>query len=148
EPGQKTAMAVQVNARGLLTGTYHHTLQLASNDPRHPWINLPVVLEVVPEESGLTENGDLRLRAAQRCFLNPGARIEFHLKGEKRVTLRVYDSEGFRVASLLEQSLKSGDYQMVWEARDPSLNPLPGGLYFCEISVGKDKEVRKMILLQ
>ncbi|MBA3649096.1 MAG: SBBP repeat-containing protein [Chitinophagales bacterium] len=59
------------------------------------------------------------------------------------VKLMVYNIQGKEVASLINEFLKSGSYEVNWNARD-----FPGGIYFYKLFSGESIEIQKMELIK
>ncbi len=65
-----------------------------------------------------------------------------------RVILMVYDSQGRKVKTLVNDSKPAGEYFVKWDGKDESENLLPEGLYFCTLKNGNYYGVKKMVLLR
>jgi hypothetical protein len=73
---------------------------------------------------------------------NPLTKIRFGLPGDDfNVRLRVYDTLGREIASLVEDRLRPGAYEIEWDA-----SKQPSGIYFYELEAGSASMTRKMIL--
>jgi len=58
-------------------------------------------------------------------------------------TLKVYDILGLEVATLVNKQLKSGNYEVNFDATN-----LTSGVYFYQLQSGNFNESKKMILLK
>ncbi len=78
-------------------------------------------------------------------FTVPGARHGTAAGGDPApvVTLRVYDTLGREVATLVDGVMSPGAHTMTWTARN-----LPGGVYFSRLTAGSYSETRKLMLLK
>jgi hypothetical protein len=74
---------------------------------------------------------------------NPSTNIRFSLPEANQVTLKVYDMIGQEVASLVNNFLSAGTYEVNFDAQN-----LPTGTYFYSISAGDFKSVKKMLLIK
>lgn len=74
---------------------------------------------------------------------NPTATIEYDVKEEVLVDLRVYDVTGREIATLVRSHRTPGHYSTVFRA-----SSLPSGLYIYRIVMGDFSRSRKMILLK
>ncbi len=74
---------------------------------------------------------------------NPGTEINYKLSAFSHVTLKVYDSLGREVSTLVNSDKQAGFYKVEFNASD-----LPGGIYFCAMDAGGYKAVKKMIILK
>ncbi len=80
---------------------------------------------------------------------NPARRahVAFTLPQAAHVELGVYDVTGRRVASLWNDAMPAGDYSRVWNGHDAGGRPVPAGVYFYRLTVGKDVRTVRGILL-
>lgn len=74
---------------------------------------------------------------------NPSTRISFAIPNAAFVNLKVYDSIGNEVATLLNEVKQAGIYSVDFNATD-----LTGGIYFYQIKSVSFVETKKMILLK
>lgn len=72
---------------------------------------------------------------------NPLTKISYQILTAENVTLKVYDTLGKEVSTLVNEKKQSGRYEVEFEARG-----LPGGMYFYQLRAGNSTEVKKMIL--
>ena len=61
---------------------------------------------------------------------NPTTTIRFNLKQAGPTSLRIFNSRGQLVKTLLDASLAGGMHQAVWDGRDNSGRSVSSGLYF------------------
>jgi len=74
---------------------------------------------------------------------NPSTRIEFFVPETEFTSLKIYDLLGREVAVLVTEELLAGKYEVSFEA-----SALASGMYIYTLSVGKNTETRKMLLLR
>ena len=74
---------------------------------------------------------------------NPTTNIRFSLPEANQVTLKVYDMLGQEVATLVNEFMNSGSYEVTFDAAE-----LTTGLYFYSISAGNFSSVKKMLLIK
>ncbi len=74
---------------------------------------------------------------------NPSTKINFSIPQNGFATLKVYDSIGKEVATLVNKELKKGCYNVTFNASN-----LASGIYFYRLNVNNFSAVRKMILLK
>jgi hypothetical protein len=72
---------------------------------------------------------------------NPTTTIVFDIQSAEQVVLTVFDLDGRRVAVLVDEQLAPGVYKATFNA-----NQFPSGIYFYELTAGKTKTTRKMVL--
>jgi hypothetical protein len=74
---------------------------------------------------------------------NPYTDIKYDIPKDMHVTLSVYNVLGAEVATLVDADQEANFYTVRWEAKD-----LASGVYFCTITAGNFKAVKKMVLLK
>jgi hypothetical protein len=74
---------------------------------------------------------------------NPVTTIRFDIQKESFVKLKIYDILGRELGILVNENLKIGTYEAVFET-----SKLSSGVYFYELAADNFKEVRKMILVK
>jgi len=74
---------------------------------------------------------------------NPTTKIKYQIPELSFVTLKVYDVLGNEVATLVDEELPAGEYEVEFEGRG-----LSSGLYFYKLSAGNFIETKKMILMK
>ncbi|MBI4535063.1 MAG: T9SS type A sorting domain-containing protein [Ignavibacteriae bacterium] len=80
---------------------------------------------------------------------NPKTSIKFKVQSSKLVTLRVYNVLGQEVATLVNEELQPGSYEVAWDAR--LVNGawgLASGVYLYRLTVGSFSETKKFLLLR
>ena len=80
--------------------------------------------------------------------LNPSTRIRYELVRECRVTLTVYDLQGRRVATLVDETQGPGTRHADWNGLDASGRPAATGVYLYRLRAGAHSETRRMVLLK
>jgi hypothetical protein len=74
---------------------------------------------------------------------NPSTRISYALPNDVPVTLKIYNSIGQEVATLVEGLQSAGVHRTVWEA-----GGLPSGVYIYRLTAGTFVETKKMTLMK
>lgn len=74
---------------------------------------------------------------------NPETIINFQLPMSNYVKLNIYDALGREVATLVNEKLSPGTYEVDWNASD-----YPSGVYFYSISTSLFKETKRMVLIK
>jgi len=85
------------------------------------------------------------LRASPNPF-NPSTRLDFTLSEPGRVTVTIYDAQGRRTATLLDQTLAAGDHAVTWTGRDATGRTVPAGLYLARVRDAAADRVLKLTL--
>lgn len=94
----------------------------------------------VAQKPGLVPHGFALNQNYPNPF-NPSTTIEFELPASEHVTLSVYTMLGQKVATLVNQRMAPGIYQVGFNA-----GKLPSGTYFYQLEAGKLKTTKKMVL--
>jgi len=85
---------------------------------------------------------------------NPTTRIQFHLAGPAKVTLRIFNVVGQEVSTVVDGSYAAGTHSVVWDASTMSGTPVGSSMYIARLTVapanGGDPLTfsRKMVLLR
>ena len=74
---------------------------------------------------------------------NPSTNIRFSLPEANRVTLKVYDMIGQEVATLVNEFINAGSYEVTFDASN-----LPTGIYTYSLTAGNFQSVKKMMLIK
>lgn len=74
---------------------------------------------------------------------NPNTKIKFNLASNEFTTLKVYDVIGKEIATLVNNQMEAGQYEVTFDASN-----LPSGVYIYSLNAGNFKETRKMILMR
>lgn len=74
---------------------------------------------------------------------NPNTIIDYYLPSRADVTLTIFNLLGEIITVHEQKSLPAGKYSYQWEAKQQA-----SGIYFYELRVGQQKEIRKMILMK
>ncbi|MDP2886307.1 MAG: T9SS type A sorting domain-containing protein [Ignavibacteria bacterium] len=74
---------------------------------------------------------------------NPSTAIQFSIPAESYVTLRIYNSLGAELKTLVASTLQPGSYKTQWNAVG-----LPSGVYFCRMQAGEFVITKKLVLLR
>lgn len=79
---------------------------------------------------------------------NPETRIAFEIPGREHVTLRVFNTLGQEVRTLLEEDLPPGSHDVLWDGRDQNGLAVPSGVYFYRLNTGNHFAVKKMSIVR
>ncbi|MBN1417117.1 MAG: family 43 glycosylhydrolase [Bacteroidales bacterium] len=79
-------------------------------------------------------------------YPNPFCRstcVKFRVPATDLITLKVYNTVGRLMATLVEEEMKPGCYEVIWDAGN-----LPGGVYYYKLETVSFAECRAMILVK
>ncbi len=79
---------------------------------------------------------------------NGGTWIRYYLPRGQRVSLTVYDVQGRRIRTLVDDRQPAGWHQVRWSGNNQQGVPVSSGIYFYELKTGEYRLVRKMMFVQ
>jgi hypothetical protein len=79
---------------------------------------------------------------------NPATTVCFGVKKRGHVSLRIYDTAGRLVVTLIDQEKPAGRYEVVWSGSDGADNTVASGIYFYQLTTGDFVQTKKMVLLR
>lgn len=79
---------------------------------------------------------------------NPTTQIRFSLPENSFVSLKVYNSVGQLVKTLVNENLSNGFHTYEWNATDDNGNKLSSGIYLYKLQAGDQIQTNKMMLLK
>lgn len=74
---------------------------------------------------------------------NPTTTISYSLPQTDWVIVKIYNLLGSKVATLVDEKMYPGNYQVTWDAKDFS-----SGIYFYHLQAGPTIQVKKMVLIK
>ena len=74
---------------------------------------------------------------------NPSTKINFSLPERSFISLKIFNSLGEEIETLLNEEFEKGSYEYEWNAAN-----LPSGIYFYKLQTDSFTETKKMILLK
>ena len=81
-------------------------------------------------------------------FRNSPTRINYSLQREGRASIRIYNSAGQSVKSLVDENKKKGEHVVDWDGTDDGGHRVSSGVYFYQLQVDNHKSSRKAILVR
>ena len=106
----------------------------------------PAVLAV--EKSNVTNPTSFSLKQNYPNPFNPSTSIDFELRNNGNVEVKVFDINGKLVNTLYNGYLYSGSHGFTWNGKSYDGNMVAGGVYLYSVSNGNDVSVRKMSLIK
>ena len=74
---------------------------------------------------------------------NPTTNIRLNVVARQTSLLQIYDVTGRLVETFINETLEPGTYEIIWDARSH-----PAGIYFIQMTAGRNRQVQKLILLK
>jgi len=102
------------------------------------------------EEDGLDVVKAFHLRQNQPNPFNPATTIEFSIPQAGRAALRIYDTAGKLVRTLVDRDYAGAvsSQRAVWDGRNDAGHVVRSGVYFYKLEAGDFTASRKMLLLK
>lgn len=105
-------------------------------------------LEGIEEESS---HGNIPTRSDLSIRPNPTysiAAIDYQIPYDGWVSLRIFDSSGRLVRSILNGEAYAGSYRTTWDGRDDSGQTVPAGSYFYALEVDGEIHAKKGVVVR
>ncbi len=125
-----------------VSGTYGPVLIASLNSGENivlDYLLQPVILSA--EDINFETTMDFRLSQNYPNPFNPSTVISYSISQEERVVLKIYDTLGREISTLVNSNQEAGKHTVSWNA-----SGLPSGIYFYSIKVGAFSKTKKMIL--
>ncbi len=105
--------------------------------------------------TGFVSNSDLvqtpntlKLQQNYPNPFNPETTISFNLDKASSTSLRIYNTKGQHVKTLVSSDLPAGKHQALWQGMDEKGNRVGSGIYFYRLEADGRVQTRKMLLLK
>jgi len=79
---------------------------------------------------------------------NPYTTIVFDIPKETNITLTIYDVMGRVVKELINENIQAGTHRVLWNGTNDNGQPIPSGMYFCQLKSDDYLETMKLVLLK
>ena len=129
----------------------NYNLQL--DDTQEASDHLPLVFDIIVS-SNVGVGDDDALPNSFRIYpnypnpFNSTTKIDYQLPKKTNVQLVIFDILGRTVITLVDDILQPGYKTITWNGIDAFGNNVSAGMYFYMIQTGKNREVKKMVLLK
>lgn len=102
---------------------------------------------------GINENyshvpGSFRLYQNYPNPFNPSTTIDYELSKTSFVRIKIYNTSGAEVKTILETYEAHGPNFTVWDGTDYKGNDVPSGIYYCVMEIDLKVETKKMLLVR
>jgi spore coat protein CotH len=111
-------------------------------------MNSSFALENLSTQTGIEDADSKQLHSfvLEQNYPNPfnsSTAITFSLPNENSVILKIFNTIGQVVATLVEGEQQAGNHILQWDADD-----FPSGVYYYVLTIGSQRDVKKMLLLR
>jgi len=79
---------------------------------------------------------------------NPGTAISYQLPAFSHVQLKIYNIQGQKIKTLVDESQEAGLKSVVWNGSDDQGRKVASGIYVYQLTAGRFSLAKKMLLLQ
>ena len=79
---------------------------------------------------------------------NASTEICYQIPKDSHVSLKIFNTLGQEVRTLVDAHKRAGQYEVVWDGRDARGHKVASGLYFCRLKAGVFNKTIKMVLLR
>jgi len=79
---------------------------------------------------------------------NPETTINYSLKENSKVSLKIYNIKGQKIKTLIDKSISAGNHTVVWDGKDENNQPVGSGIYFYKLKSGNYQQIKKMMMLK
>ncbi|MDH4071429.1 MAG: T9SS type A sorting domain-containing protein [Ignavibacteria bacterium] len=79
---------------------------------------------------------------------NPSTTIRYSLPASQHVSVRIFDTLGKLVTTLLDVEKETGTYEVVWDGRNSEGHRLSSGIYFFRVSTNDWTHTGKILMLK
>lgn len=105
----------------------------------------------VTENGSMVNVGNSEVKLAEKYELmqnypnpfNPSTNIKFNISAAADITLKIYNSSGKEIQTLLNKNLHQGNYDVTWNAEG-----FPSGVYYYTLITENYSQTKKMILIK
>jgi hypothetical protein len=80
---------------------------------------------------------------------NPETTIFYELPEQSKVELTIFNMKGQKVKTLLNRTLRAGEYRTIWDGKDENGQPVSSGVYLYKLDInGRTEGVKRCLLLK
>ena len=79
---------------------------------------------------------------------NPSTTIEYALQKEGKVVLKIFDTVGRELKTLVNKNQRSGGYKVVWDGTDNKGDKVSSGIYFYRLEIDKATITKKAVFIK
>jgi len=133
-----------------ITGSYDFTVKAydSQTPPFHAFQRFTLVIA----QTSAVDMPDAPINTLlQNCYPNPfnnEIMIPYQIRISGSVTIRIYDSMGRKVITLMDQEKQAGFYTTLWKGNTDLDQPVASGTYICEMKTGDYLGKRKILYLK
>ena len=145
--GAHSVYAVDVDGDGDID-----VLSSSFNDDKIAWYENLSPVGIVNNDTRIIPD-EYKLFSNYPNPFNPSTIIRFSIPEESFVTIKVFNTLGEEITTLINENINAGNYEVEFSAKGGSASggdaySLPSGIYFYQVRAGSFVETKKMMLLK
>ena len=79
---------------------------------------------------------------------NPSTKIQFEIPASSRVSLKIYNSLGEEVATLVDNIMNAGTHSVEWNGKNHFNSTVASGVYFYRLTAENFVQTKKMLMIK
>ena len=79
---------------------------------------------------------------------NPETEIRYDIPEQTNVTIRIFNSMGRTIRTIVNKNQQAGSYIIRWDGKDEMGIPVSSGIYFYQMTTNQYNQIMKMILIK
>lgn len=79
---------------------------------------------------------------------NPVTKLSFNIREETKVILEIYNIKGQKIITILNEKLKAGNYEFIWNGTDEYGKQVCSGIYLYKLKTNNFEKCKKMLMLK
>lgn len=146
EPGSSSDIELDFTTEGVEAGVYETVLTVRTNQPGNELIEVPVTLTVNQAVSNEVEDQPRSISLNQNYPnpFNPVTTISYSLDEAREVSLDVFNMQGQKVATVVEnQTMSAGEHSVSFDA-----SALSSGVYMYRLRSASQTVTKQMVLIK
>ena len=116
-------------------------LSASGNDNKIAWYENLLITGIVTNSNEIPS--EFRLSQNYPNPFNPSTIIRFSIPEESFVTIKVFNTLGEEITTVINENIIAGNYEVEFDA-----SKLPSGIYFYKLQAGSFVETKKMMLMK
>ncbi len=147
EPDENLELTVFVEPYGLKNSEDYMTDSLFIHAGPYEHLVMIYVRDDIFVGSGIAHDAKLPVKAYPNPF-SERVQLEFTLEGTEHVVLDIFDLQGRKVRTLINESMNAGSHTLEWDGRSQDGSRLPDGIYLARLLAGKQMVSLRIFMMQ
>lgn len=104
--------------------------------------------EIVSNDDNITTVGEVAIVSNYPNPFRAETKISYQVKEFNRVMIKIYNTKGQLINTLLNETKTSGFHDIIWQGDDSQGREVPAGVYFYQVNIGQTKFIKKAVVLK